>query len=264
MIGTAVVANGPIVLMTTAGRCCRICSVSSFIEAVTRGRPPPARSAPGVGRAAPRPVRTGVRPRLSSSAAITRPLRPAPPRIQTSFSIVAPRAARVVSDDTSCHHLQYPMMTSRVITYTGPVSRWRPDARQRLERAAVELFAEQGFAATTVPEITARAGLTTRTFSRHFADKREVLFGGPEIPALASAMIADAPASLDPVTVIFGGLQTVAETRFEGRREDLRGRRAIIRSDDSLRERDRRKRGDLSEAIRVGFAGRGVPATTAA
>jgi len=144
------------------------------------------------------------------------------------------------------------------------VSRWRPDARERLERAAVELFAEQGFAATTVPEITARAGLTTRTFFRHFADKREVLFGGPEIPALASAMIADAPASLDPVTVIFGGLQTVAETRFEGRREDLRGRRAIIRSDDSLRERDRRKRGDLSEAIRAGFAGRGVPATTAA
>jgi AcrR family transcriptional regulator len=144
------------------------------------------------------------------------------------------------------------------------VSRWRPDARERLERAAVELFAEQGFAATTVPEITARAGLTTRTFFRHFADKREVLFGGPEIPALASAMIADAAASLDPVTVIFGGLQTVAETRFEGRREDLRERRAIIRADDGLRERDRRKRGDLSEAIRAGFAGRGVPATTAA
>jgi AcrR family transcriptional regulator len=144
------------------------------------------------------------------------------------------------------------------------MGRWRPDARERLQQAAVELFAEQGFAATTVPEITARAGLTTRTFFRHFADKREVLFGGPEIPALASAMIADAAASLDPVTVIFGGLQTVAETRFEGRREDLRERRAIIRADDGLRERDRRKRGDLSEAIRAGFAGRGVPATTAA
>ena len=144
------------------------------------------------------------------------------------------------------------------------MSRWRPDARERLERAALELFAEQGFAATTVPEITARAGLTTRTFFRHFADKREVLFGGPEVPALAGGMIADAPASLDPVTLIFGGLQTVAETRFEGRREDLRERRAIIRSDDGLRERDRRKRGELSEAIRTGLAGRGVPATTAA
>ena len=144
------------------------------------------------------------------------------------------------------------------------MSRWRPDARERLERAALELFAEQGFAATTVPEITARAGLTTRTFFRHFADKREVLFGGPEVPALAARMIADAPASLDPVTLIFRGRQTVAETRFEGRREELRERRAIIRSDDGLRERDRRKRGEVSEAIRTGLAGRGVPATTAA
>jgi AcrR family transcriptional regulator len=144
------------------------------------------------------------------------------------------------------------------------VSRWQPDARARLERAAIELFTEQGFAATTVPEITARAGLTTRTFFRHFADKREVLFGGPEIPALATQLIAAAPPSLDPVTMIFGGLQTVAEDRFEERRQDLRERRAIIQSDRGLRERDARKRADLSEAIRTGFAGRGVPANTAA
>ena len=144
------------------------------------------------------------------------------------------------------------------------MSRWQPDAADRLKRAAVELFAEQGFAATTVPEITARAGLTTRTFFRHFADKREVLFGGPEIPALAARMIAEAPASLDPATLVFGGLQTVAETRFEGHREELRALRAIIRSDAGLRERDQRKRADLSEAIRAGFVGRGVPATTAA
>ena len=56
------------------------------------------------------------------------------------------------------------------------MSRWQPDTRERLEKAALELFAEQGFAATTVPQITARAGLTTRTFFRHFADKRDVLF----------------------------------------------------------------------------------------
>ena len=156
------------------------------------------------------------------------------------------------------------MMTWRVITYTGAVSRWRPDARERLERTAFELFAEQGFAATTVPEITARAGLTTRTFFRYFADKREVIFGGVEIPDLATRLIADAPASLDPVTLVFGGLQTVAETRFEGRREELRQRLAIIRSDEGLRERDLRKRADLGEAIRAGFVSRGVAAVTAA
>jgi AcrR family transcriptional regulator len=155
-------------------------------------------------------------------------------------------------------------MTRHVITYTVLVSRWQPDARERLKRAALELFAEQGFAATTVPEIATRAGLTTRTFFRHFADKREVLFGGAEVPALATRLLADAPASLDPVTLISGGLRTVAETRFEGRREQLRETRAIIRSDDGLRERDLRKRADLSEAIRDGFASRGLPAITAA
>jgi hypothetical protein len=144
------------------------------------------------------------------------------------------------------------------------MGRWRPDARERLQRAAVELFAEQGFAATTVPEITARAGLTTRTFFRHFADKREVIFGGEEIPAMATRLIADAPASLDPATVIIEGLRTVADTRFEGRREEVRLNRDIIRSDPGLGERDLRKRADLAAAMRAGFISRGVTATTAA
>jgi len=155
-------------------------------------------------------------------------------------------------------------MARRVITYTEGVSRWQPGARERLERAAIELFATQGFAATTVPQITARAGLTTRTFFRHFADKREVLFGGQEIPRLATRLIADAPASLDPITLIVGGLQTVAETRFAGRRDEIRQRRAIIRSDEGLRERELSKRAAVAEAIRDGLAGRGVDATTAA
>jgi AcrR family transcriptional regulator len=144
------------------------------------------------------------------------------------------------------------------------VGRWQPDARERLERAAIELFTQQGFAATTVPQITARAGLTTRTFFRHFADKREVLFGGDEIPAFASRLMAEAPPSLDPVTLIVGGLKTVAETRFEGRREEIRERRDIIRSDQGLRERDLRKRADLSEAIKAGFIDRGVGTAAAA
>jgi AcrR family transcriptional regulator len=144
------------------------------------------------------------------------------------------------------------------------VSRWQPDARQRLERAALELFAEQGFAATTVPQITARAGLTTRTFFRHFADKREVIFGGDEIPELAARLVADAPESLDPVTLIIQGLKIVAETRFEGRREEVRQLRVIIRSDEGLRERDLRKRAAVCDVVRPAFVRRGLPDATAA
>ncbi|GAA0475605.1 TetR family transcriptional regulator [Paractinoplanes deccanensis] len=144
------------------------------------------------------------------------------------------------------------------------MSRWRPDARERLERAAVDLFLEQGFAATTVPQITARAGLTTRTFFRHFADKREVLFGGSEIPAMVSRMFEEAPPDAGPMAIVVEGLRSVIAARFEGRREELRVRRGIIRSDPGLRERELHKRDALSEAIRDGFRARGVEPTQAA
>ncbi len=144
------------------------------------------------------------------------------------------------------------------------MSRWQPDARERLERAAIELFLEQGFAETTVPEITARAGLTTRTFFRHFTDKREVIFADSEIPDFATRLIAEAPESLDPMTLILEGLREVTAARFEGRRADIRVRRDIIRSDAGLQERDLRKRARLSAAIRAGLAGRGVDPVAAA
>ena len=60
------------------------------------------------------------------------------------------------------------------------MTRWKPDAAGRLVTAAIALFDEQGYDATTVAEIAERAGLTKRTFFRYFADKREVLFGGSE------------------------------------------------------------------------------------
>lgn len=128
----------------------------------------------------------------------------------------------------------------------------------------MELFAEQGFADTTVPQITARAGLTTRTFFRHFADKREVLFAvEEELPPLIAKLMAQAPAGLSPVMVIDWGLQAAAADRFDGARDYLRTRRAIIAAQDSLRERELRKNAVLAEAVRQGFADRGVSALTA-
>jgi len=144
------------------------------------------------------------------------------------------------------------------------MGRWRPNARDRLEQAAIALFIEQGFAETTVPQITARAGLTTRTFFRHFADKREVLFAGDaELPALVARLAADAPAALSPMMLIAYALETVAATRFEGRREYLRTRRALIQADEGLRERELRKLAALSDAIGRGFQDRGVDELTA-
>jgi len=143
------------------------------------------------------------------------------------------------------------------------MSRWQPHARERLERAAVELFIEQGFAETTVPQITARAGLTTRTFFRHFADKREVLFArDAELPAVVAQIAADAPASLSPMMLIAHALEIVAATRLEGQLAYLRTRHAVIQADEGLRERELRKLSALSDAINQGFRDRGLDELT--
>src|ERR1700677_1816321 len=67
------------------------------------------------------------------------------------------------------------------LAYAVTVSRWAPDARERLETAALDLFAENGYEQTTVAQIADRAGMNRATFFRHFADKREVLFGGEDV-----------------------------------------------------------------------------------
>src|SRR5260370_34205476 len=76
------------------------------------------------------------------------------------------------------------------------MGRWQPDAQARLLQAALALYGERGYEETTVPDIAERAGLTKRTFFRHFTDKREVLFWGSEL--LEQQMVAAieaAPAS---------------------------------------------------------------------
>ena len=144
------------------------------------------------------------------------------------------------------------------------MGRWEPDARERLERAALDLFAERGFDAVTVPEITARAGLTTRTFFRHFTDKREVLFAdADQMPARAAQLVLSAPAALAPIDVVSHGLLDLASV-FQDRREALVRRKAVIDGNDGLRERELRKMESLVGAITDAFGQRGVDPLTAA
>jgi AcrR family transcriptional regulator len=63
----------------------------------------------------------------------------------------------------------------------------------------MDLYAEQGFEKTTVAQIAVRAGLTERTYFRHFDDKREVLFDGVGMARdLLTSAVEDAPAPLVP------------------------------------------------------------------
>ena len=90
------------------------------------------------------------------------------------------------------------------------MGRWEPDSRQRLEQAALELYAERGFDDTTVAQIAERAGLTERTFFRHFEDKREMLFGGAgALQDLLVGAVADAPAEASPLEAVAVALDAV-------------------------------------------------------
>src|SRR6476660_8733340 len=80
--------------------------------------------------------------------------------------------------DVSCCHQRTPRCQLLSSTRISTMGRWEPNAQGRLAQAALELYGERGFEQTTVAEIAKRAGLTERTFFRHFADKREVLFDG--------------------------------------------------------------------------------------
>ncbi|HME01692.1 MAG TPA: TetR family transcriptional regulator [Solirubrobacteraceae bacterium] len=136
--------------------------------------------------------------------------------------------------------------------------RWEPDARGRLERAAMELYSERGFEQTTVADIAERAGLTERTFFRHFADKREVLFlgAGPLQELLVNALV-DAPASLAPIDAVATALET-AGPMFLEHREFSRQRQSIIMANAELRERELIKLASLASAIADTLRRRGV------
>src|SRR5262249_60693026 len=90
------------------------------------------------------------------------------------------------------------------------MGRWEPNARGRLEQAALELYLERGYEQTTVTEIAERAGLTERTFFRYFADKREVLFGEQEnLLKICVSAIETAPDTATPIETIIVTLEAV-------------------------------------------------------
>src|ERR1700710_505998 len=99
------------------------------------------------------------------------------------------------------------------------MGRWQPDAQGRLQHAAMELFTEQGYDRTTVADIAGRAGLTERTFFRHFADKREVLFAGQDrFVALIVDSLTAAPTDLSPLDAVVTGLTATTEWFYDERR----------------------------------------------
>ncbi|HTR70824.1 MAG TPA: TetR family transcriptional regulator [Mycobacteriales bacterium] len=149
--------------------------------------------------------------------------------------------------------------TSWLSTSEGVVGRWEPDSRGRLHEAALTLYAENGFDQTTAAQIAARAGLTERTFFRHFADKREVLFGGSALlKERVVTAVTTAPPSDGPLDAVARGLDQAGAIVGEGRRDLVARRQAVIAANPELRERESAKLADLAAAVALALRGRGV------
>jgi AcrR family transcriptional regulator len=142
--------------------------------------------------------------------------------------------------------------------------RWEPGARERLVVAAVDLFTEQGYDATTVAQIAERAGVTRSTLFRYFPDKRDILAAGQETLSLLLAEgIAEAPADASPLEAVAAGLERISSEMGQMNRDLGPRMKAAIAASAELQERHVLKSVGLASAITNALMARGVADPTA-
>jgi AcrR family transcriptional regulator len=144
------------------------------------------------------------------------------------------------------------------------VGRWPTGSRERLQNAALHLFVERGYEATSVADIAAAAGVTERTFYRQFGDKREVLFDSGH--TLEHAIVDDLnrqPPGRPPLESVAATLHRAAGTFFADRMQFARTRQRVIDANPELREREALKMTSLVDAVATSLENRDVDATTA-
>ena len=144
------------------------------------------------------------------------------------------------------------------------MSRWAPDARERLETAALDLFVENGYDETTVAQIAERAGVTRSTLFRYFPDKREILAAGQQtLSHLLVAGIAEAPDGATPLGAVASGLERVSAEMGPVNRELGPRITAAVAASAELQERHILKGVGLASAMTTALEARGVPRPTA-
>jgi AcrR family transcriptional regulator len=144
------------------------------------------------------------------------------------------------------------------------MARWEPGARERLVVAAVDLFTEQGYDATTVAQIAERAGVTRSTFFRYFPDKRDVLMAGQQtLSRLLAEGITEAPGDASPLEAVAAGLKRVSTAMGPMNRELGPRMKAAVAASSELQEREALKSVGLAAAMATALIARGVPDTTA-
>ena len=137
-------------------------------------------------------------------------------------------------------------------------------ARARLREAALALYGERGYDATTTAQIAERAGVSERTFFRHFADKREVLFEGEhDLRATMVEALAAVPEDRSALAALQDAF-VAAVPLFVAGRSVAERRAPLIAATPALQERAHAKSAALAEALTGALTDRGLAPATAA
>ena len=115
-----------------------------------------------------------------------------------------------------------------LVTNITDVKRWNR-THEALRQAAVKLFTERGYDATTTTEIAAHAGVSEMTLFRHFRTKESLLSADPFDPLMAEA-VRGRPPGEPPMQALTEGIRRALAQLHEEDVEDLRMLLRIIAS----------------------------------
>jgi AcrR family transcriptional regulator len=184
-------------------------------------------------------------------------------RTRRSRNVDAIRSHQRYHDDAT-QSRRLVMMRPGRLAYDLLVSRWAPDARERLETAALDLFVANGYEETTVAQIADRAGLNRATFFRHFADKREVLFGGEDKLA---GLFADAIRAAAPEVTLTGCLRAAFAAAGAAMTPQQRAKAAqrvlVVAANTEVQERGLLKHARIARSMSAALRERGADELTA-
>jgi AcrR family transcriptional regulator len=165
----------------------------------------------------------------------------------------------MISATDVSHRHTLALKSVAVMTRLDRMVRWEPGTPERLQKAALELFATQGYEETTATEIAQSVGLTERTFFRHFSDKREVLFSGQHLLVRAFLSgVASAPPGATPIEIVASALRSAASFFPDERRSYSRMRQSVIDQNPALQERELHKLAGLASTVAAALRTRGV------
>ncbi len=108
--------------------------------------------------------------------------------------------------------------------------------RQALQDAALRLFAERGYGATTVDDIAEAADVSPRTFFRYFETKEDVVAWDPYDPLIV-AELAARPAGEPPLTALREAVVSVSRGFPPGAEQVVLARLRLVLGTPALRAR---------------------------